>query len=229
MVMALYPIATGKWERVEECESCSPPYRLHPVVFALGETVVLCCGEDFGMWGIKDTWEWSLVTREWTETEIPPVDLTDAPGSVVGEKYHVYLDYEYSTNRPNPVHMQYCNGKWKSEQHHWNPLGKPQGFGYTSQFCVSLLREHQLLFALQRDASTPKTWLLDHVSLDRALLEPLPITEEDMLQGQRFGLVLLDARTLLLIHSRYTLIVDIDPHFLSPDCHTSTVGSDAWV
>ncbi|GCA63464.1 hypothetical protein KIPB_010071 [Kipferlia bialata] len=171
-----------------------------------------------------NTWEWSLVTRRLTHTGNCPRSLEYSTGTVVSDIYHVYPT-------PHPWHLQYFNGEWHVEPDPWDPFRGTVSRDYR-QRGVPLLR-HQTLEITECSEDDyfqpPMCWLRDYVSLDRVPLEPLPLSPSDRGEVAVECMVLLDPTTLLLVHSTCTLLVDIDPHFLSPVCHTSMVGSGAWV
>ncbi|GIQ89924.1 hypothetical protein KIPB_012540 [Kipferlia bialata] len=228
MGMALFSIATETWEHVPMCAGCCPSLRSRYVTFTLGETLVVCGGMDLGGSFLEDTWEWSLVTRKWTQTENAPVGLAGLTGTVIGDTCHLYQSGD-------PYHMQYSKGKWKGEENPWDPFESTHGLGgYYSRVGVPLLGHKelqltQLTVEHDGDSPPPKCWVRDYVSLDLVPLEPLPLTAEDMQGHQQMDLVMLDSTTMLLAQDKYALFVDIDPHLLGPECHTSMVGSGFWV
>ncbi|GIQ80865.1 hypothetical protein KIPB_001735 [Kipferlia bialata] len=229
MGMALFSIATETWEHVPMCVCCGPSARYRYVTFALGETLVVCGGDlrSTNTTG-NDTWEWSLETRKWTRTEDAPLTgvSTSDEGTVVEDTFRMYFGKLF--------HMEYCDGKWKWEIHQWNHFDDDtHGGGYYSRVGVPLLRNMELTITKlgtddHPDDPPPKCWVRDYVSQDLVPLEPLPLTPEDMDDHQIMTVVMLDATTLLVSEPDFTLLVDIDPHLLGPECHTSMVGTGFW-
>ncbi|GCA62918.1 hypothetical protein KIPB_006612 [Kipferlia bialata] len=236
VVMAVYSIATAEWEDVP-IGAAWPPVRYHPVVFGLGGAVVLTGGvrdssddkeasdpDTDPDTDLCDTWEWSLATREWSRTEDCPISLMahDSSGTVVSDTYHVYC-------LEDPTHLQFSNGKWQSEYdpYTWEP------FNDNGEICrrmgVPLLGHHQLDITQVGDGdypdlSPPKCWLRDYVSMDLVRLTPLPLAPYDLKDRRNMYMMMLGLTTLLIDCGRYSLLVDIDPHYLSPECHTSMLG-----
>ncbi|GIQ86101.1 hypothetical protein KIPB_007887, partial [Kipferlia bialata] len=68
--MHVYSIATGVWHEIPYVAGESPTHRDFPLIFAVGDTLVLTGGfgrdEGTGVSHLVDTWEWSVYTERWT-------------------------------------------------------------------------------------------------------------------------------------------------------------------
>ncbi|GCA63789.1 hypothetical protein KIPB_011920, partial [Kipferlia bialata] len=63
----VYCIATGVWHEIPYVAGESPTHRGFPLLFAVGDTLVLTGGIGVDTEWPVDTWEWSVCTERWTK------------------------------------------------------------------------------------------------------------------------------------------------------------------
>eukprot|EP00704_Kipferlia_bialata_P013523 g13523.t1 len=236
--MTVYSISTGEWETIPYAEGECPVPRLTPQVCALSDRLVVIggCGpvsEDREECPTLyfDTWEWSVYSREWTHRGADcPRQLIGGAAGVIGDVIHALADAGGET-------VQYSNGRYRLETDTWRSwLGVEAGFCLLD---VPLHGQHRLIITniLHDDpviaAQSLKYWIVDAVSLDRVQCQPLFEREEEgavsyldygISDGRAIS-VMLNPTTLLVVVNEGVVRVALDPFLVSPEFHTSMVGT----
>ncbi|GCA62796.1 hypothetical protein KIPB_005864 [Kipferlia bialata] len=155
-------------------------------------------------------------------------------GCTTGDIHHHYACHDNTD-----FEIDYTNGRWRIVYDHWLPVLHPLAPRECYEvLAVPLCGYHQLLISscalYDRDPMTVQVesrdpdefWVCDSVSQDLVALEPLSIPEGTSLVFATVTMV--NPTTLMILHEEYTMVVDIDPHIVSPEYHTSMVGQGAW-
>ncbi|GCA64326.1 hypothetical protein KIPB_013942, partial [Kipferlia bialata] len=233
--MAVYTISTGEWETIPYTEGECPVPRSAPYVCTLSDRMVVLGGERKesaeGRTPYSDTWEWSVDTREWTQCEDIPRALA---GSVAGVNMDV-IRVPVRDASSGDVSVLYSGGRYHLDTDPWQSrLGVETG---SSVLDVPLYGQHRLVITMNSSAepeavSDLEYWIVDSVSHDRMQCQPLfpPTPEQDVapLNGAfSCGVipVMLNPTTLLIFASEVIVRVTIDPFLVSPEFHTSMVGT----
>ncbi|GCA62339.1 hypothetical protein KIPB_002885 [Kipferlia bialata] len=224
--MAVYCIATGEWETYPYPEG--PPALSSTTAFSMGDTLVVTGypyeekeeGEEEGERegeAKRETWEWSVCTREWTQ--IPSLEGGQGGFNAVGSTGGYSFMFFHRLSR-----ICYSRGMWEKEDPIWDPCPLDvHGNTLYHSIGVPLGRNEIQLVSPADDGATYTVWLLDPVSLDLVPLQPLPLPDRDEHFTSACA-VMVSPTTMLFLRSDVSLVVEIDPHFLSPVYHTSMVG-----
>ncbi|GCA63117.1 hypothetical protein KIPB_007958 [Kipferlia bialata] len=245
--MWVYSIATGEWEEIPHVDGESPTARSFPLLFGLGDDLVLTGGrdvdhtEDRPIASPGETWTWSVDTHRWTrQMDVPYILTSRTNGSAIGDTYHAYCVPSINNNASSHStckHLTYSHGRWEAEQDVWMGVAESLHRGWDQISSVSLSGHRQLL-VIQNLPNYPRGrrrvteyWLRDTVSLD---VEPLlyPTHDGSRPPGGESELyrvaLLINPTTLLVLHDGYKLVISIDPCMTSPECNSSMVGHSMW-
>ncbi|GCA62133.1 hypothetical protein KIPB_001461 [Kipferlia bialata] len=237
-LMAVYTIATGAWETIPYVEGKSPVPRLSPHVCALSDRLVVIGGiePDSSDSDIQETyydaWEWSVYSRQWTQCS------ADCPKSLEGGNAGVNCDVIHMPVGGGDGTVLYSGGRYLLDTDPWEScLGVDGGFCLLD---VPLYGQHRLIITNTLDddpgisIDTVEYWIVDAVSHDRVQCQPIyerrvkdgPVSYLDhgLAEGGAIP-VMLNPTTLLIFANKAMVRVAIDPFLLSPEFHTSMVGT----
>ncbi|GCA63024.1 hypothetical protein KIPB_007374 [Kipferlia bialata] len=225
--MWVYSIATCEWREMPYVDGDSPCLRQGPVLFSIGDSLVLTGGLPYGERLPKtDTWEWSLQTHTWTYKgecdAIPTVRILQ--GSTSGDTFHAFKR-EYRSEEF--YHVQYCRGTWNEVPDLWGRsllgVAYPKEFWSGCTKAVSLSDQYQLVIHQRRGrGDTPyitECVVRDCISLDVVPLEVLSVDEAI----EKAAFLFVNPETLLIVCPHTHIVVTLDPSILSR-FHSSMVG-----
>ncbi|GCA64215.1 hypothetical protein KIPB_013610, partial [Kipferlia bialata] len=194
-LMAVYSIDSGEWESVPYIEGYSP---VPTIMHAIG-----CKGDSFlvsqGLSGLTGT-------RDWTE------------------------DMEWSVNTREWSSSTFeCSGERSAL---WEVSDSDDGKAVN----VALYGNHRICVSQGCHSATDgvsgfvRCWILDAVSQDVEVVGALNIPEPkrnsrgEITSLANSAALLMNPSTLVIVGGNAILVVDIDPHYLGPEYHTSMGG-----
>ncbi|GIQ82138.1 hypothetical protein KIPB_003223 [Kipferlia bialata] len=206
--MAVYYIDTDRWQRLPYKDGECPEPRRYPLVFSVGDSLVVAGGWVERKANPQDTWVWSLETRLWTQVGDCPADLHNT-GATHGTSHHIYTrcnHYVYSGTKK----------EWSEERGHVANGIYPNSFLHTPLYGECQLLATRLSKGFGKGRQRVVILIRDSVSLDRTTLEYLPLSDYQYSSLGQCVTAWFNPCTLLVVGSEMICIVEVDASAVRP-------------